>query len=174
MAFYYQEKQNFRKLGIWILLSASMIPVNGVLLYGCSQQLIAGMPWGSEPMSDTSLVITTLVVLIFSLAIFWLFFIVELEFEIKDKSVNYQLYPFKKNVIQFSDLQSWEVKSIDPIMGFGGYGLRITSKSKAYIINGKNALILKPKDGKQVVLDTKKPEATKNAMEKEWQLFNEY
>ena len=174
MACYYQEKQNFRNPGVWILLSVSLIPVNGVLLSGCYEQLIVGMPWGTEPMNDTSLIITTLVVLIFSLAIFSLFFMLELEIEIKDKSVNYQLYPFNKNVIQFRDLQSWEVKSIKPIMGFGGYGLRITSKSKAYIINGKNALILKPKEGKQIVLDTKKPEATKNAMEKEWQLHNEY
>ena len=94
--------------------------------------------------------------------------------EIKDKSVHYQFRPFKEQVIYFSDLLSWEVKSIKPIFGFGGFGLRITRKSKAYIVNGKNALILKPKKGKKIIIDTINPEGIKEAMTKEWQRFKEY
>ena len=174
MALYYQEKQNFRRTGVWIIVSASMLPVNGVLLYGLYQQLVLGEPWGSEPNSDISLIIVTLVIMLFSAILFWLIFTVELVVEIKDKAVYYQFRPFKENSIKFRDLLSWEVKSIKPIFGFGGFGLRITPKSKAYIINGKNALILKPKKGKQIVIDTINPEGLKASMTKEWQRFKEY
>jgi hypothetical protein len=174
MALYYQEKQNFRKPGIWIFVSATMLPVNGVLLYGLYQQLVLGEPWGSEPNSDISLIVVTLVIMLFSAIIFWLIFTVKLVMEIKDKAVYYQFRPFKVNSINFSDLLSWEVKSIKPIFGFGGFGLRITPKSKAYIINGKNALILKPKKGKQIVIDTINPEGVKASMTKEWQRYEEH
>ena len=94
--------------------------------------------------------------------------------EVKDRAVHYQFKPFKKKVINFSDLLSWEVKPIKPLFGFGGYGFRITTKSKAYIVNGKNALFLKPKEGKQLVIDTINPDAIKAAMTNEWQRFEEY
>jgi hypothetical protein len=174
MAFYYQEKQNFRKPGTWIFVSATMLPVNGVLLYGLYQQLVLGEPWGSEPNSDISLILVTLIIMIFSAIIFWLILSVELVVEIKDKAVYYQFRPFKNKVINFSDLLSWEVKSIKPIFGFAGYGLRITTKSKAYIVNGKNALFLKPKKGKQIVIDTINPEGIKASMTKQWQRFEEH
>jgi len=174
MASYYHEKQNFRKPVIWLIVSASMLPVNGVLFYGLYQQLVLGEPWGSEPNSDISLIVVTLVVVLFSVTFFWLIISVELVVEIKDQAVYYQFRPFKENTINFSDLLSWEVKSIKPIFGFGGFGLRITPKSKAYIINGKNALILKPIKGKKIVIDTLNPEGIKAAMTKEWQRFEEY
>jgi hypothetical protein len=150
MSLYYQEKQNFRKPGIWLIVSAFILPVNGVLIYGLYQQLVVGEPWGSEPNSDITLIIVTLVV------------------------VYYHFLPFKKNSINFSNLLSWEVKSIKPIFGFGGFGLRITSKSKAFIVNGKNALFLKLKKDKQIVIDTINQEGLKAAMTKEWQRFEEY
>ena len=155
-------------------MSATMLPGNGVLLYGLYQQLVLGEPWGSEPNSDISLIVVTLIIMLFSAIIFWLIFSIELVVEIKDKSVHYQFRPFKEQVIIFSDLLSWDVKSIKPIFGFGGFGLRITRKSKAYIVNGKNALILKPKKGKKIIIDTINPEGIKEAMTKEWQRFKEY
>jgi hypothetical protein len=174
MSLYYQEMQNIRKPGIWLIVSAFILPVNGVLLYGLYRQLVAGEPWGSEPNSDITLIVVILVVVLFSVAAFWLIFSVELVIEIKDKTVYYHFRPFKKSSINFSDLLSWEVKAIKPIFGFGGFGLRITSKSKAFIVNGKNALFLKPKKGKQIVIDTINPEGIKAAMTKEWQRFEEY
>ncbi len=174
MALYYQEKQNFRKPGFWIFVTATMLPVNGVLLYGLYQQLVLGEPWGSQPNSDISLIVVTLIIMLFSLIILWLIFNIELVLEIKDKSVHYQFRPFKEKVINFSDLLSWEVKSINPIFGFSGFGIRNTTKSKAYLVNGKNALFLKPKKGKQIVIDTINPEGIKASMTKEWQRFEEH
>ena len=174
MAFYYQEKQNFRKPGNWIFVSASLLPANGVMIYGLYQQLILGEPWGSEPNRDISLILVTLVIMIFSAVILWLILNIELVVEIKEKAVYYQFRPFKEKVIDFRDLSSWEVKSNKPIFGIGGFGLRITSKSKTYIVSGKNALFLKPKEGKQIVLDTIDPDGLKAAMTKEWHRFEEY
>ena len=171
MALYYQEKQNFRKPGMWIFVSATMLPVNGVLLYGLYQQLVLGEPWGSEPNSDITLIVVTLIIMLFSAIMFWLIITVELVMAIKDKAVYYQFRPFKEKVINFRDLLSWEVKSIKPVLGFGRFGISITAKSKTYIVNGTNALFLKPKKGKQIVIDTINPEGIKVAMTKAWRQF---
>jgi len=172
---FYQEKQNFRKPLVWMLVSVSILPVLGIMLYGCYIQLIAGKLWGNNPMSDTALLLITLIVFIVSLAIFWMIFSAELELQLKDKSVQYNFYPFLgKKVIHFHEIQSWEIKVIRPLIEYGGYGWRITPKTKAYIISGKNAVILKPKQGKQIAIDTINPEGLQLALEKEWHPIREY
>ena len=159
-------------------MSIALLPIIGIMLYGSYKQLVLGEVWGNKPISDIALIIITLIVVILTLAITWFIFNLELIVEIKNKQVHYKLRPiFSEKVIHFSELESWVIKPINPInpiTQFGGYGWRVTPKSKAFIINGKNALFLKPKEGKKIVLDTNKPIELKAFLDKEWQRFKEY
>jgi len=169
MSSYFYEEQRFRKPGIWILLTATLLPTNGIMLYGFYQQIILGEAWGSNPTSDTALIIIILSVLFFTLAIVWFIYSIKLVVEIKDKSVYYQLRPlFGERVLSLYDVNSWEIKPIRPIRDFGGYGLRITPKTKGYIISGKHALFLRPNKGKQIAIDTNKVQELELAMKKAW------
>lgn len=145
------------------------------MLYGCYQQLVLGQTWGKTPLSDIGLILITLVVVVISMAIFWMFYSLELIIEIKEKTIHYEFRPFfRTKSIHFSELLDWKVEPINPIRQFGGYGWRITAKYKAYIVSGKNALFLEMKEGRRLVLDTKNPIALTAAITKEWQRFKEY
>ncbi len=173
MAVFYQEKQQFRNPWMWALIGISFVPVNAIFIYGCYQQLLLGEPWGNKPMGDTALLLTTLSTLVVSLALIGIALHTELTLTLKDKTVFYRLGPvMREKAIHFSDIKDWQVKPINPITDYGGYGWRLTRQSRAYILNGQHALVIQPHSGKKIAISTQNPQAVAAAFSREWQRFN--
>jgi len=84
MSAYYHELQSFRKPVFWIIMSIALLPTIGIMLYGSYKQLVLGEVWGNKPISDITLIIITLIVVILTLAIAWFIFNLELIVEIKN------------------------------------------------------------------------------------------
>ena len=150
----FQEKQKFTQWWLWLLLGGiAIIPA-----YGIYKQLIMGLPFGSKPMSNVSL----LLVALFIVALLSLFWLMELRTEISSREIRMQFYPFIKKSFVVDDIASAEVINY----GFvGGWGIRIGTKyGTVYNVRGKHGLFICLKSGKKYVIGTQEPEAMAKAI----------
>ena len=146
----FKEVQRFNQWWFWALFPVLL----GLPLYGYYQQIIKGEPWGSNPMSDTGLIIYVA----FSLGLTWLMTSIKLTSEISDTTIKGHLFPLAKKSINWDEVAT--AKIID--YGFVGYGLRVSFKhGTVYNIGGKYGLAIVTKAGKKWVLGTQDPERMK-------------
>ncbi len=165
----FSEKQKFRQWWIWLALVA----VTGFMVYGIYQQTILKKPFGNNPVNDTVLILVSLVPLI----ILVLFMFSELETEISDRGVSYKFFPFhwKSRTIVWEDIEKAFIRKYRPIMEYGGWGLRlgIFGNGRLLSVSGNMGLQLILKNGKRLLLGTRKPEEVdqviKRLMEKQTQ-----
>jgi uncharacterized membrane protein len=71
----FTEKQRFKQWWLWIIL----IGINVLFLFGVFKQVIVGQQFGNKPMSNSGLIITALLTMLFTL----LFLNFQLETKIK-------------------------------------------------------------------------------------------
>ena len=158
------ERQRFNQW--WILALTGSI--NGLLIYACITQLGMGKPWGNNPMSDTTLIVITVILLLVTVC----FLFIRLDTVINREGVYYRMFPYHLSY-QF---KTWEhiseavVMKIRPISEFGGWGIRfkilnfggrgihIGFGSKSYTISGNKTLKLELKNKKSIYIGTRKPE----------------
>ncbi len=150
MIIQFKEVQKFNSL-IWLLLA----PIALFIFYGLFKQIVLGEPFGENPMSNTGLILTALLVL----AIVLLFLSLRLETKINKEHVHFRLFPFTNKIIHWKDIKSAEVQKY----GFvGGWGLRIGTKyGTVYNMSGDMGLILELVNGKKLVIGTQKAEELK-------------
>jgi hypothetical protein len=144
------EKQLFRQW--WILLI--LWGVVGIVLFGLLSQLITGEPWGDKPLSNTGLFI-----IFVSLTLFVLFFMnMGLQTRIDDQGVHFKFVPFSRRFTTYlwSDIAHCEIREYSPIKEFGGWGIRYGRNGMAYNVSGNQGLDITLKNGKRVLIGTKK------------------
>lgn len=172
---YFIEKQKFSEWWVWIIISIAAVPILAMFLFGIYKQIILGEPWGTSPMSDTGLIITTILTISLLGLIFALFISAELTIEIRDRSIFVRFPPFFSNFKRFGkeDIEKWEVIRYNPITRYGGWGVRYSLRNgKTYNVGGKIGLQLYLTSGKKLLIGTKDPTGLKKAIEKEFSRKN--
>ena len=88
-----------------------------------------------------------------------LFFLMNLKTVINLQGIHIQFFPFirEPKVFLWKDIQKIELKKYQPMVEYGGYGIRGLGDDKAYNIQGDIGLKLYFKDGKKLMLGTQKP-----------------
>ena len=159
---YYKEEQRFRQIWIWILL----LLLCGVWIWQLVQQIFMGIPFGDNPAPDFVVVLIGL----FPLFAIILFRVLTLETIIDETGVYYRFRPFqrKPRIIKKDDIQRFEVKKYNPVMDYGGWGIRygMTKKGNAYNVSGNQGVLFELKNGKRFMLGTQNPESIRSALEK--------
>ena len=114
--------------------------------------------------------IALLVTGIVFLLIGWLLLSMKQIIRIDADGVSYKQGPFhrKFQIIPWADIQGWKVSKINAFSDFGGWGIRITSKKKGYIIEGEYGLELQTGTKKLTVLSVKNKIAVTDAMERQF------
>lgn len=139
----FTEKQYFKQKWIWFMLfgilALSVVPVLNVATTRPFAVLICILP----------------VVLIMVL-----FFLMNLKTVINLQGIHIQFFPFirKPKVFLWKDIQKIELKKYQPMMEYGGYGIRGLGDDKAYNIRGDIGLKLYFKNGKKIMIGTQTPE----------------
>lgn len=144
----FSEKQRFNQWWIWlIIIATSIFPFVGIY-----KQIINNEPFGDNPMSNNTLILTTVI----SLSLIALFLLMRLETLITKEGISFKFFPFVKRNYSFNEIESYKV--ID--YGFvGGWGIRFTMKyGTVYNTRGTKGLFIKLKNGKTMVVGTQKPE----------------
>jgi hypothetical protein len=147
----YQEKQSFRQLWLWVLFAI----LNGLILWGLVQQLFLETPFGNNPMSNTGLLISALLMLLFNL----FFFLMQLQTRITEEGINIRFYPVQKHerLYKWSEIKEIYVRDYKALCEYGGWGIR----TGAYTVSGKKGLQLIFKNGEKLLIGTNKEEEMK-------------
>jgi hypothetical protein len=138
------EKQQFRQPWLWVLLMVFCL----FTLWGFIQQIILGIPWGSNPAPDGLLFFFTLL----PFGLLWLFGIMSLKTEITNEEIRVSFFPFFRRSIKWEDIEEAYVRQYKPLAEYGGWGVRVSHKGLAYNVSGKMGLQLVLKKGKKRIL----------------------
>ena len=151
----FTETQKFRQWWLWALLLA----IAGLFGYGLYQQLYLGIPWGTNPASDTALLVTGLV----PIGLIVLFLTLRLDTHIDETGISYRFFPFQRRfkTIAWSEIEQAYIRQYNPIVDYGGWGLRLGlfGKGRAYNVKGNQGLQIVFKNGKKFLIGTQQPEA---------------
>lgn len=143
------ESQRFTQWWLWVIIIGCGIP----FVFGLVQQvLLKGEAFGDKPMSNTGLIIAT--VLYIGSAI--LFYFMRLNTNITEQSLMFSFFPFVRKKIDFNEIESLKVINY----GFvGGWGIRLfTEYGTVYNIKGNKGVYIKLINGKTLLIGTQKPE----------------
>jgi hypothetical protein len=167
---YFKEEQRLRKWWTWIMLTTLFAVTVIPLWAGLYRQVYAGIPYGDRPAGNGELATITIFVTLLMGGILWLFSAIKLQVEIRDNGLRFRYPPLvrKWREIVKSEILHYEVGKYNPIVEYGGWGIRISflKKKKAYNISGNLGLRLTLSDGKTILLGTRRHQAVDAAMEK--------
>ena len=159
---YYKEQQKFNQWWIWLI----MLSLSGLWIWQLIQQIFLGIPFGDNPAPDYVVILVGL----FPVAGILLFRILSLETNIDETGVYYRFRPFqrKPKSIKKEDIAKFEVKKYNPIMDYGGWGIRLgtSKKGNAYNVSGNMGVLFELKTGKKFMLGTQNPESIRSALNK--------
>ena len=155
----FNERQRFNQWWLWLILLA----INATLLVGLYNQIFNHRQFGDNPVDDSALVIVSA----FAFAFSALFFCFRLDTRIKDDGVYVRFFPFHLSFKHYS----WEtiskaaVRRYDPIIEYGGWGLRLGALGEAYNVSGNYGLQLNFPNKGSLLIGTSKPEKLRETLE---------
>ena len=157
---YFREEQRFNQWWIWLIIALC----SGIWIWLFVQQIIIGKPFGNNPMSDTGVFLT----LIMPVMVILLFRFLKLETVIDDEGVKCRFKPFQRKFKTFlpQDIEKFEVKKYNPILEYGGWGIRYGRKGTAFNVRGNMGLYLELKNYKTFLIGTQTPDSLRYAVEK--------
>lgn len=114
-----------------------------------------------EATIDRKAVVIMLVsILIYALLIVFVFK-VKLVSKVNEQGIYFRLFPlhFRERFIPWSDLESVFIRKYNPVLEYGGWGMRINyhrKRGRAFNVSGNTGLQLILKNGKKILIGTHK------------------
>ncbi len=157
----FKERQRFRQVWLWVLI----LGIASIFIAGFISQVILGGEFGNRPMADIQLAIMTALVGI-GLPLF--FYKMSLTTEVMPDKLNVRFWPFhlKPVTINLHDLRDFEAVTYNPIMEYGGWGIRWGFKGKAYNVHGNQGVKLYFYKGEPLLIGSQKPDELFDALTK--------
>lgn len=154
----FTEKQKFTQWWIWLVL----IGINGMFLYGIYRQIILNEIFGDNQISNEALIVLYVLTLLITL----LFVIMRLDTKINKEGIYVRLYPLHLNFkfYKWDEIEKAYIRKYNPILEFGGWGLRFGFKGMAYNVSGNKGLQLEFKNGNKLLIGTNRAEELKKVL----------
>lgn len=150
----FYEHQSKKQWWLWIML----IGMNLLFIFGSVRQLVFDTSFGDNPMSDAGLLITTILLFLFSI---FMIFGFGLRTYINDEGIFVKYFPFqfRYKFYDWNTIRTSYVRRYKPVLEYGGWGLRIgLNAGRAYTMSGNMGLQLIFKNGKKILIGTNKPD----------------
>lgn len=155
--YFFEEEKFDQKWNLFLVtpITTGMIIFLLVSLY---YQLILKEPVGSDPLSNTEFVILSIITIPILLFIIWLFFVMKLTVKIDENKIHVKFYPLMKREYLIDDIESFEIKEFNPIIDFGGWGLRysIRWRTLGFIMKGKVGVHIHFKNKKNILIGSQR------------------
>jgi len=102
-------------------------------------------------------------------------FSINLSTRIDEYGIHVKMFPFHLKTVSYkwSELHRVEVVEYNPITEYGGWGLRISRKGKAFNVKGYKGIKLQTADGRSRMIGTQKFDEAKIEIEQYKSLINE-
>lgn len=137
------EKQKFTQWWIWVIL---LIPT-------------------AFHVSDVSQI--SFIYLSLMLLVIIFIYSITLTVIVKSDGLHYQFFPihFKNYIIKKEDIDNFKALKYNPILDYGGWGIRHRFKGKAYNIRGNKGVKIYLKNGKTILFGSQKNQELEKALE---------
>jgi hypothetical protein len=154
----FNEEQKFTQKWLWFIIISSGLFVVILFGYGMIKQVFLGMQFGDNPASNNLLIGLFIFVFLLFCGIIWLFSTSKLITRINKLVIEYRFIPYhsKFKSISWSNVEKAEVKKYNPLLDYGGWGIRYGSSGKAFNVGGNIGLKITLKTGKQILIGTQK------------------
>jgi len=164
---HYHEEQRFRQRWLWMLLLLGVLATAGLFGYGMLQQLLLGHSWGDRPMSDTALALTGSGLLLFELALLWLFYSLCLVTELRPDGLHLHLRPLYRKHIPCQRIRSCIARTYRPLAEYGGWGIKYGRSGWAYNVSGNRGVQLVLDDGKRILVGSQQADKLAKALQQQ-------
>ena len=146
MEIIFEEKQKFKQWWLWVILL--VFPLLSVFPY------------------DNKGVNYYYVIIGFSIPLIFYFF--ELRTFVTSEGLWFQFFPFhlKKHLIKLTEIEKIEAVHYNPLLEYGGWGIRYGFKGKAYNVSGKKGVKIHLLNGKNILFGSLKNKDLENALKK--------
>ncbi len=166
------EVQYSRQWWIWLIVGSAVLTA-GVFAYGVIVQLALGRPWGTNPMSDTGLIVTAILVFLFDVGLVALFMTAHLRTEVRADGLYIRYFPFHLSFhrLPLEDVTEVEAVTYRPLADYGGWGIRYSlglrgrTKGKAYNPTGNRGVRITYVNERHILLGSQKPDELAAAIE---------
>ena len=153
----FHEEQPFRLLRLLITLAIPPFVMFLLVIW----QVVLGHPWGKQPMSNASLIGWT----IFLWLVYLRLITVKLVTDVRPGELSVGMRGFwRARRIPLDQIKSASVVTYDPVRDYGGYGIRTTSKGKAYIAGGNRGVHLELTNGGPFLIGSQRPDELRSAI----------
>lgn len=156
----FYERQLMRQWWIYVLLIGLCL----LFIFGCVQQLIFGISFGDNPMGDVGLLVTSILFILFSML---MLFGVKLHTYVNDEGIfiKYIPFQFRYKSYEWNAIDTWYIRKYSPIREYGGWGVRVgMNATTAYTVSGNRGLQLVLKNGKKVLIGTRRSDELEKAL----------
>jgi hypothetical protein len=155
----FKEEQRFRQWWIW----AIVLVVAALGWWGFVQQIVVGEPFGNNPASDWAVWLLWVFV---GLGLPVLFAFIRLAIEVTADEVVIRYRPLMKRRILLADIERVNARTYKAVREYGGWGIKGWSfKSVAYNISGDRGVQLTLRDGRRIMLGSRRPDELAQAIE---------
>jgi hypothetical protein len=153
----FKETQSFRQLQLWIPM---------IVLFAFVVSLQVYFIFRSKDAAPRAQVAALFLSAVFMLAVYVFVFISRLDVHVSPEGLSARFFPLEYHYreTRAEDMDSLRIIAVKP-MKFGGWGLRLGSYGKAYIVSGKDAVEIKLKNGKSLIVGTREPKKLFAALE---------
>ena len=143
----FKETQRFPRTWILVILILTA-PIFILMAFRALNGFMVSQ-W--DPLIWFSLIIIPLVIIFMNM--------IRMTTHLDETGIEVQFYPIhrKPRFFSWSEIRSAEVRKYRPLWEYGGWGIRIGPKGKAYNISGKQGLQLVFRNGKQLLIGTQQP-----------------
>ncbi|AVR45768.1 hypothetical protein C7S20_11185 [Christiangramia fulva] len=144
------EEQRFKK---WWLFTMLVALIGGILL--------AFLFSGNDPQAKISMLFPLIMIIL----VFWLLLSMRLHTRIDNYGIvtRFSPFTFSKKRFSWNDIEKCYLRKYSQ-REFGGRGLRIAKKKKAYTIGGNQGIQIITKDQRKFLIGTQKPLDAKNVI----------
>ncbi len=156
----FKETQRFRQWWIWISLLAFYV----FLIYKTFLQFYKNEPFGYHPLSNFGLLFLLCCTLLFN----WLFYFLRLETAFTREGIYVRFFPFhlKFKFIDWNIIRQAYIRKYNPLLEFGGWGIRYGFAGKAYNVSGNLGLQLAYDKNLNLLIGTQKAKEMKAVLKK--------
>jgi len=157
----FREVQRMRQPWPWIVALA----IAGLIVWALVQQFGYGKPFGTNPLSDTGLIIVSV---IFGLGLPLFLLSLSLTTEVRIDGLYYRYFPFNLSFRRLGpeDIREFEVRTYSPVREYGGWGMRWGRGGMAYSVWGNRGVDLVLFDGRRKLIGSQRPEELAQALKK--------
>lgn len=154
----FNEEQSFGQLRLRLMLALPPAALSVLIVW----QVVLGHLWGNHPMSNGGLIGLTIFL--------WLVYLRLIRVRLVTNVLPRELMVglrglWRTRRIPLSNIKAVKIVTFNPLRDFGGYGIRSTSRGKAYVAGGTRGVRLELNDGSVLVIGSERPEELSKALQ---------